>query len=63
MAKDPKKGTGKKPKGKNGNGNGNGKRRLTDGQMKIARAAPPRDQITGADFNILRKNKNRSVVS
>ena len=48
-----------KPKGKNGNG----KRRLTDGQMKIARAAPPRDQITGADFNILRKNKNRSVVS
>ena len=46
-----------KPNGKNG------KRRLTDGQMKIARAAPPRDQITGADFNILRKNKNRSVVS
>ena len=31
--------------------------------MKIARAAPPRDLFTGADFNILRKNKNRSGVS
>ena len=38
-----------KPKGKNGNGNG--KRRLTDGQMKIARAAPPRDQITWFSSN------------
>jgi hypothetical protein len=51
-----------KPNGKNGNGNGNGKRRLTDGQMKIARAAPPRDQITGQDFSVLRAKKNRVNV-
>ena len=51
-----------KPKGKNGNGNGKGKRRLTDGQMKIARAAPPRDRITAVDFDVLRRNKNRTVV-
>ena len=50
---------------KNGNGkptNGNGKKRLTDSQMKIARAAPPRDQITGQDFSILRAKKNRANV-
>ena len=42
--------------------NKNGKRRLTDGQMKIARVAEPRNRITAADFTALRKNKNRIVV-
>ena len=28
-------------------------------QMKIARVAPPRDKITGADFAVLRKSKKR----
>ena len=28
---------------------------LTDKQMKIARVAEPRDKITGADFDVLRK--------
>ena len=29
--------------------------------MKIARIAPPRDKITGADFAKLRKRKKRKV--
>ncbi len=28
-------------------------------QMKIARVAPPRDKITGADFAALKKSKKR----
>ena len=28
---------------------------LVGGQVKIAKAAPPRDKITGADFKVLRK--------
>ena len=35
------------PKGKGG---------YSAGQKKIARVAPPRDKITGADFAKLRKN-------
>jgi len=35
------------PKGKGG---------YSSGQKKIARVAPPRDKITGADFAKLRKN-------
>ena len=35
------------PKGKGG---------YSAGQKKIARVAPPRDKITGADFKKLRKN-------
>ena len=27
--------------------------------MKIARVAPPRDKITGADFAVLRKSKKK----
>ena len=42
--------------------NKNGKRRLTDGQMKIARVAEPRNRITAADFTALRKNENRTVT-
>jgi hypothetical protein len=33
------------------------KKKLSKSQMKIARLAPPFDQITGADFKKLRKNK------
>ena len=33
-----------------------GKKKYSAGQMKIARVAPPRDKITGADFAKLRKN-------
>ena len=33
-----------------------GKKKCSAGQMKIARVAPPRDKITGADFAKLRKN-------
>ena len=28
-------------------------------QKKLARVAPPRDKITGADFAVLRKSKKR----
>ena len=31
-----------------------GKKKYSAGQMKIARVAPPRDKITGADFKKLR---------
>ena len=40
-----------------------GKKKYSAGQMKIARVAPPRDKITGADFAKLRngnKKKKRS---
>ena len=33
-----------------------GKKKSSAGQMRIARVAPPRDKITGADFAKLRKN-------
>ena len=33
------------------------KKKLTAAQMKIAKLAPPFDQITGADFKKLRKNR------
>ena len=36
-----------------------GKKRYSAGQMKIARVAPPRDKITGADFKKLRKNGSK----
>ena len=32
-------------------------KKLSPKQMKIARAAPPRNKITGADFKKLRKKK------
>ena len=32
-----------------------GKKKYSAKQMKIARVAPPRDKITGADFKKLRK--------
>ena len=32
------------------------KKKYSAGQMRIARVAPPRDKITGADFAKLRKN-------
>jgi len=38
------------PKGKGG---------YSSGQKKIARVAPPRDKITGADFKKLRKNGSK----
>jgi hypothetical protein len=31
-------------------------------QMKIARVAPPRNKITGADFAKLRKSKKRKMI-
>jgi|TARA_X000000950_G_scaffold268818_1_gene346783 hypothetical protein len=31
-------------------------------QMKIARVAPPRNRITGADFAKLRKSKKRKMI-
>ena len=33
------------------------KKKLTPKQMQIARVAPPRNKITGADFKKLRKGK------
>ena len=39
------------PKGKN--------KKYSKKQMKIARVAPPRDKITGADFAALKKSKKR----
>ena len=38
-----------------------GKKRYSAGQMKIARVAPPRDKITGADFAKLRKNGKKKI--
>tara|TARA_R100001015_G_C4628158_1_gene188164 strand:+ start:105 stop:245 length:141 start_codon:yes stop_codon:yes gene_type:complete len=35
------------------------KRQLTKGQQKIAKAAPPYNKITGADFRALKKRKKR----
>lgn len=34
---------------------------LTKKQMKIAKAAPPEDKITGADFTALRKEKSSNL--
>lgn len=34
-------------------------RKYSPKQKKIARVAPPRNKITGADFKKLRKNKKR----
>ena len=36
-----------------------GKKKYSAGQKRIARVAPPRDKITGADFKALRKNKKK----
>ena len=36
-----------------------GKKRYSAGQMKIARVAPPRDKITGADFRKLRSGRKK----
>ena len=36
-----------------------GKKKYSDGQMRIARVAPPREKITGADFKKLRKNGSK----
>ena len=33
------------------------KKKLTPNQMQIARVAPPRNKITGADFKKLKKGK------
>ena len=40
-----------------------GKKKYSAGQMKIARVAPPRDKITGADFAKLRKMARKKGVS
>ena len=37
------------------------KKKLTPKQMQIARVAPPRNKITGADFKKLRKQNNRCL--
>ena len=43
------------PKGKN--------KKYSKKQMKIARVAPPRNKITGADFAVLRKSKkNKKLI-
>ena len=36
-----------------------GKKKYSAKQMKIARVAPPRDKIAGADFKKLRKNGSK----
>ncbi len=36
-----------------------GKKKYSAGQMKIARVAPPRDKITGADFRKLRSGRKK----
>lgn len=36
-----------------------GKKKYSAGQMRIARVAPPRDKITGADFKKLRRNGSK----
>ena len=38
-----------------------GKKKLSKKQMKIAKAAPPPDKITAADFRSLNKEKNESL--
>ena len=43
------------PKGKN--------KKYSKKQMKIARVAPPRDKITGADFAALRKSKKEKDMA
>ena len=40
-----------------------GKKKYSAGQMKIARVAPPRDKITGADFKKLRNGKKKTQRS
>ena len=40
-----------------------GKKKYSAGQMKIARVAPPRDKITGADFKKLRGKNGKKKVS
>ena len=37
------------------------KKKLSKKQMKIAKAAPPPDEITGADFKALNKNEDRDL--
>ena len=37
------------------------KKKLSKKQMKIAQAAPPPDEITGADFKALNKNEDRDL--
>ena len=37
------------------------KKKLTPKQMQIARVAPPRNKITGADFMKLRKGKTGNM--
>ena len=39
-----------------------GKKKYSAKQMKIARVAPPRDKITGADFAKLRKNGKKKTL-
>ena len=36
-----------------------GKKKYSAKQMKIARVAPPRDKITGADFKRLKNGKSK----
>ena len=36
------------------------KKKLTPKQMQIARVAPPRNKITGADFKKLRMSKKKN---
>ena len=36
-----------------------GKKKYSKGQMKIARVAPPRNKITGADLKKVRRNATR----
>jgi len=40
-----------------------GKKKYSAKQMKIARVAPPRDKITGADFAKLRNGKKKTKGS
>jgi len=40
-----------------------GKKKYSAGQMRIARVAPPRDKITGADFKKLRNDKKKTKGS
>tara|TARA_B100000508_G_scaffold100425_1_gene78921 strand:- start:320 stop:463 length:144 start_codon:yes stop_codon:yes gene_type:complete len=36
-----------------------GKKKYSAAQMQIARVAPPRDKITGADFKKLKRNGSK----
>jgi len=40
-----------------------GKKKYAAAQMRIARVAPPRDKITGADFKKLRNGKKKTKGS